>query len=59
MDKYFKIVVEALAVFKLGTGRSIAFWLGPWVNKISQKTRFPELFQIAQCPNGSVVDHMS
>lgn len=49
--------VEALAVFKIGDGRRIAFWLDPWVDKISLKVCFPRLFKIASNPNGSVSEH--
>lgn len=46
--------VEALAVYKLGNGSRIAFWLNPWLDKRPLKVCFLSLFRIALNPNGSV-----
>ena len=43
--------VEALALFKLGNGRRIAFWTDLW---IGLNLQFPKLFIIALLPSGSV-----
>lgn len=49
--------VEALAIFKIGNGRRVAFWLDPWVDRSPLKVIFPRLYKISLNPNGAVSDY--
>ena len=49
--------VEILAVFKVGKGDRILFWLDPWMNSIALWIKFPRLYRIALPPKGSVTNY--
>lgn len=49
--------IEDLAVFNLGIGSRIIFWVDPWLNNTPLSNCFPRLYRIALNPKGSVADH--
>ena len=48
--------VEALAVYKVGNGRRVAFWLDPWVDKSPLNTLFLRLFRISLNKSRAIAD---
>lgn len=48
--------VDHFSKFKLGSGARILFWHHKWIEDISLKDRFPNLFRVSSLPNGTIAD---
>ena len=50
------VKVEGLAVYKVGNGRRVAFWLDPWADNLPLHILFPRLYGISLSKGGAIAD---